>query len=157
MTRSKTLIALSLMASIQCSFGQDRTVGLFLNNTAKTSTGYTLLPPLHSGRTYLIDNAGQVINTWDSKYEPGRGTYLLPNGHLLRAAMILTAGLSTGGGEGGRLEEYDWQGNLVWSFDYATPKYSLHHDFKMLPNGNILSLLVEVKSCLLYTSPSPRD
>jgi uncharacterized protein (TIGR03437 family) len=60
--------------------------------------------------------------------------------------MILTAGLSTGGGEGGRLEEYDWQGNMVWSLDYATPKYSLHHDFKVLPNGNILSLLVEVKS-----------
>ena len=145
MTRAKLFAAFVLATSIPCN-GQDRTVGLLLNNTVKTAPGYTLLPPLHSGRTYLIDNAGQVINTWDSKYEPGRGCYLLPNGHLLRAAMILTAGLSTGGGEGGRLEEYDWQGNLVWSFDYATPKYSLHHDFKMLPNGNILSLLVEVKS-----------
>jgi len=124
---------------------QDKTVGLFLNNTAKTSPGFTLLPPLHSGRTYLIDNNGQVINTWDSKFEPGRGCYLLPNGHLLRAAMILGQ-LSTGGGEGGRLEEYDWQGNMVWSFDYSSKTYSLHHDFKILPNGNILSLLVEVKS-----------
>jgi hypothetical protein len=87
-----------------------------------------------------------VINTWDSKYEPGQSAYLLENGNLLRAAMLPSSGaLGTGGGEGGRIEEYDWDGNLVWEFEYATSKYSIHHDIKMLPNGNIIALLVERK------------
>jgi hypothetical protein len=70
---------------------------------------------------------------------------LLENGHLLRAAM--TKGpLSTGGGEGGRIEEYDWDGNLVWQFDYSTNLYMSHHDMRPLPNGNILVLAVEKKT-----------
>lgn len=136
---------LLLTIGISPAVAQAQTVGVLQNNTARTSPGYVLLDPLHNGRTYLIDNNGQTINSWLSKYEPGRMAYLLPNGHLLRAAMMLS-GLSTGGGEGGRLEEYDWAGNMVWSFDYASPTYSLHHDFKYLPNGNILALLVEVKT-----------
>ena len=125
----------------------ERTVGLISHDASRTSPGYTLLPPKHNGRTYLIDNYGQVINTWDSKYEPGQSAYLLTNGHMLRAAMLPSSGaIGTGGGEGGRIEEYDWGGNLVWEFEYSTSTYSIHHDFKLLPNGNILALLVERKS-----------
>lgn len=126
--------------------GQDRTVGLLISDAARTSPGYTLLAPKHNGRTYLIDNNGQVIQTWDSKYEPGQSAYLLPAGHLMRAAMMLVPGGSMGGGEGGRLEEYDWDGNLVWQFDCATADHSIHHDFKVLPNGNIIALMIERKT-----------
>ena len=126
---------------------QDRTVGVIVHDERRAAPGYTLLPPKHNGRTYLIDNFGEVINTWDSKYEPGQSAHLLPNGHLLRAAMLPSSGgLGTGGGEGGRIEEYDWEGNLVWEFDYSTSTYSIHHDIKLLPNGNIIALLVERKS-----------
>ena len=64
--------------------------------------------------TYLINNEGRIVNQWTaSKYPPGQSVYLLENGHLLRACM--TKGqLSSGGGEGGRIEEYDWDDNLVW-------------------------------------------
>jgi uncharacterized protein (TIGR03437 family) len=129
------------------AIGQTRTIGLIANDATRTSPGYTLLAPKHYGRTYLIDNDGQVINTWDSQYEPGQSAYLLENGHLLRAAMLPSSGaLGTGGGEGGRIEEYDWEGNLVWEFDYSSSTYSIHHDIKMLPNGNVIALLVERKS-----------
>ena len=96
--------------------------------------------------TYLIDNTGQVVHSWTgSKYEPGQSVYLLPNGHLLRACM--TKGrLSTGGGEGGRVEEYDWDGKLVWEFDYSTDQAMQHHDIHALPNGNILMLAVEKRT-----------
>ncbi|MCX7047485.1 MAG: DUF1566 domain-containing protein [Candidatus Sumerlaeota bacterium] len=122
-----------------------QTVGLFLN-TPEAFVGYTLLAPMHYTRTYLIDNDGQVVHTWDSAYEPGRTAYLLPNGHLVRECMILQGGPSTGGGEGGRIEEYDWDGNLVWEFDYYSGAYIAHHDFKVLPNGNILVLASEKKT-----------
>jgi uncharacterized protein (TIGR03437 family) len=140
---SAALVALAT----QSSSGQTRTVGLIKHVEARTSPGYTLLAPKHYGRTYLIDNYGQVINTWDSKYEPGQSAYLLANGHLLRAAMLPSSGsLGTGGGEGGRIEEYDWDGNLVWEFDYVSSTYAIHHDIKMLPNGNVIALLVERKT-----------
>jgi len=52
----------------------------------------------------------------------------------------------TGGGEGGRIEEIDWDGRLVWAFDHATREYQLHHDIKPMPNGHVLALMVERKS-----------
>ena len=121
-----------------------QTVGLFLN-TPKAFTGYTLFAPKHNTVTYLMDNQGQVVHQWKSAYEPGQSAYLLPNGHLVRAGMLKVQG-GTGGGEGGRIEEYDWDGNLVWEFNHATRDYQLHHDIKPMPNGHILALMVERKS-----------
>jgi hypothetical protein len=121
-----------------------QTVGLFLN-TPKAFKGYTLFAPKHNTVTYLMDNEGRVVHQWKSAYEPGQSAYLLPNGHLVRAGMLRVQG-GTGGGEGGRLEEYDWDGNLVWEFNHATRDYQLHHDFKPMPNGHILALMVERKS-----------
>ena len=121
-----------------------QTVGLFLN-TPKAFNGYTLFAPKHNTVTYLMDNEGRAVHQWKSDYEPGQSVYLLPNGHLLRAGMLRVQG-GTGGGEGGRLEEYDWDGNLVWEFNHATRDYQLHHDFKPMPNGHILALMVERKS-----------
>jgi hypothetical protein len=125
---------------------QVKTVGLFVNDTAKSWKGYTLFAPKHFTSTYLIDNAGKVVHTWTGcLYEPGQSVYLLENGHLLRSCM--TKGpLSTGGGEGGRIEEYDWDSNLVWEFDYSSTTYMQHHDIRPLPNGNILILAVEKKT-----------
>jgi hypothetical protein len=122
-----------------------RTVGLFINQT-QAWPGYTLIAPKHYTSTYLINNEGKTVHTWTgSRYEPGQSAYLLENGHLIRAAM--TKGpLSTGGGEGGRIEEYDWDSNLVWELDFSTTAYMQHHDFTVLPNGNILLLAVDRRS-----------
>jgi hypothetical protein len=127
MRRCTIFALLAIGFFTHCLEAQNRTVGLMMQDAKRVSPGYSLLAPKHNGRTYLIDNYGQVINTWDSKYEPGQSAHLLPNGHLLRAAMLPATGM-TGGGEGGRLEEYDWDGNLVWEFEYATKTYALHHD-----------------------------
>jgi formylglycine-generating enzyme required for sulfatase activity len=121
-----------------------QTVGLYLN-TPRAFNGFTLLAPKHNTITYLIDNQGRIVNQWKSSYEPGQSAYLLPNGHLLRAGMVRVPG-GTGGGEGGRIEEFDWDGRLVWAFDHATREYQLHHDIKPMPNGHVLALMVERKS-----------
>ena len=123
-----------------------RTVGLFKNDVSKAYPGYTLFSPKHMGSTYLIDNNGQMINKWSkSQYEPGQSFYLRENGNLVRCAM--TRGpLSSGGGEGGRIEEYDWDGNLVWATDFSDANKMQHHDIVLLPNGNILMLVVEKKT-----------
>jgi len=123
----------------------NNTVGLILN-TSKAFTGYTLMSPMHSTATYLINNAGQYVRKWTSTGEPGRSSYLLENGHMIRASAMPNVGPNTGGGEGGRIEEYDWDGKLVWAFDYYSSTYIAHHDFKVLPNGNVLILASEKKS-----------
>ena len=142
-------VCVPVLLAVLCPLlpAQTRTTGLFLNNPSKTSPGYTLLPPMHNGHTYLIDNNGQVVNTWYAdNSEPGRMAYLLPNGHLLRSVSLPNSGPNTGGGDGGRIVEYDWTGKLVWQFDYSTPAYAMHHDLKYLPNGNVIVQLVETKT-----------
>lgn len=123
-----------------------RTVGLMINNSSKAFNGYTLFAPKQNTMTYLINNEGRILHQWTkSSYPPGQSVYLLENGHLLRACM--TQGkLSSGGGEGGRVEEYDWDGNLVWELDFSTDTYMQHHDIRRLPNGNILMLVIEKKT-----------
>ncbi len=141
-----SLQMLVMLLFSQLNFGQTRTMGLFINDSLQTFNGYTLFAPKQNTMTYLINNEGRKVHEWNaSTYPPGQAVYILENGNLLRACM--TPGqLGTGGGEGGRVEEYDWDDNLVWELDFSTPTYMQHHDIKMLPNGNIIMLVVEKKT-----------
>ena len=140
-----TMLAYTVQAGSSTNTNTLQTVGLFLNTT-NAFPGYTLMAPMHHTNTYLINNAGEVVHAWTSAYEPGRSAYLMTNGHMFRAGMVKQGGPSTGGGEGGRIEEFDWDGNLVWAIDYYSPTYIHHHDFKVLPNGNVLMLVAEKKT-----------
>jgi len=146
MLKHKLILVGLLIAFSQTIQAQTRTVGLFTNNTAKAYNGYTLFAPKQYTATYLINNEGRLLHQWSaSKYPPGQSVYLLENGNLLRACM--TKGkLSSGGGEGGRVEEYDWNDKLVWELDFSTETYMQHHDIRRLPNGNILMLVIEKKT-----------
>jgi hypothetical protein len=154
--RSGLIILLLLILNISCKKAEDsvtddtydgvRTVGLLINNIDKVYDGYTLFAPKQYTSTYLINNEGRIIHKWSaSKYPPGQSVYLLGNGHLLRTCMT-TGKLSSGGGEGGRVEEYDWDDNLIWYLDFSTETYMQHHDIKILPNGNIIMLVIEKKT-----------
>ena len=146
MINKKNLVTIAFLAIVWLAQSQPKTVGLFLNNTAKVYNGYTLFAPKQYTSTYLINNEGRLLHQWTaSKFPPGQSVYLLENGHLLRSCM--TKGkLSSGGGEGGRVEEYDWDDNLVWELDFSTETYMQHHDIRRLPNGNILMLVIEKKT-----------
>ena len=121
-----------------------QTVGLF-QNSPQACPGYTLFAPKHNNVIYLLDNAGRIVHQWKSDYEPGQSVYLKPNGHLLHCCFTKNRGF-TSGGEGGRVEEFDWAGKLVWEFEYSSDQHLSHHDIAPLPNGNILLLVVEKKS-----------
>ncbi len=109
--------------------------------------GYTLVAPLNSTKTWLIDMDGQVVHTWASKYTAGQDAYLLENGHLLRAATLLgNERLFASAGQGGRVQEFDWDGNLVWDFKFHDDTRVAHHAICPLPNGNILLIVWEIKT-----------
>jgi hypothetical protein len=118
--------------------------GLVLNSIGAYE-GYTLFAPLNASTTYLIDNMGRLVHTWESAYTPGNAVYLLENGHLMRTANDRSSYFNAGGA-GGRVEEYTWEGDLLWDFAYSTDSYRLHHDIEVLPNGNVLMIAWERKT-----------
>ncbi|MCP4165254.1 MAG: DUF1566 domain-containing protein [Chloroflexi bacterium] len=106
---------------------------------------YTLFAPMAATTTYLIDMDGEVVHTWESSTSSGNSVYLLDNGNLLRTERV-RSNVFTAGGVGGGVVEYSWDGERVWSFEYASSTYQLHHDVEVLPDGNILMIAWEYKS-----------
>jgi Arylsulfotransferase (ASST) len=121
-------------------------LGLQLNDPGAFQ-GYTLVAPLNSTKTRLIDMEGRVVHTWESKYTAGQDAYLLENGHLLRAATLNDSERHFAtAGQGGRVQEFDWDGNLVWDFKFHDDKRVAHHAICRLPNGNVLLIVWEIKT-----------
>jgi len=106
--------------------------------------GYTLISPLNSDKAYLIDLEGRVVHTWNCGCRPALSAYLLENGHLLRpGALPPEEQTQFGPGGGGRIQEFDWDGNLVWDFKFYNERQMPHHDITRMPNGNILMIVSE--------------
>ena len=134
-------ISIFLFLFTGCASDQN-TVGVLLNNKS-TFDGYTLFT-IHT-ETYLINNDGEVVHQWTSEYSSGKSVYLLENGNLLRAAQIPDPpGKILIPSVGGRVELFDWDGNLIWGYNYCTTKASQHHDVFPMPNGNVLMLAVTI-------------
>jgi hypothetical protein len=126
------------------AYAQDQTVGLF-KNEAGAFEGYTLFAPSRNKTTYLIDMNGLLVNKWESNYQPGQSVYLLENGNLLRT-MFVNNQTFKAGGAGGGVQEIDWDGDIIWEYQYSSDTYLHHHDVEMLPNGNVLMIAWELKS-----------
>jgi hypothetical protein len=116
-------------------------------NDPRAFPGYTLFGPLHSTLTYLIDTKGRIVRTWNSPLNTGVDAHLLGNGSLLHSASLAGKDLLfCGAGEGGRLQEITWDGQLIWDFKFHNPKQLPHHAITPLPNGHILMIVWEPKS-----------
>jgi hypothetical protein len=115
-------------------------------NKAGPFDGYTLFAPAQSTTTYLINISGEAVHTWNSAYNPRLSVYLLETGHLLRTAKMSVNPTFDAGGAGGGVEEIDWDGNVVWDFEYSNGQHCLHHDIEGLPNGNVLMIAWEYKT-----------
>ncbi len=108
--------------------------------------GYVLYTPLLSDLTYLIDLDGRVVHTWKSAYSPAGTAYLLENGNLIREAREPNLERFRGGGQGGRIQEFSWDGELLWDWKFANTNHLMHHDVEPLPNGHVLAISWEGKS-----------
>ncbi len=88
--------------------------GLLLNDP-KAFQGFTLLAPMTSTDTYLLDLEGKVVHTWKSDCMPALCPLLLENGHLLRPGSIGMDAFvfGPGPGVGGRIQEFTWDGKIV--------------------------------------------
>ena len=113
--------------------------------TDKATPGYVLFQPSSSVQTFLIDMDGNVVHTWTGELNSMQ-SYLLENGHLVRLERDIDFPTFAAGGQSGRIREYDWEGNMVWDFEYADEDELIHHDIEIMPNGNILAISYEVKT-----------
>jgi hypothetical protein len=141
--RMKLLVVLIIITILSSS------IVVASNNQIKSQEsfdGYILFAPEYSKRTFLMDNSKKIVHTWKSDHIQALGHYLLENGSLLRTCA---AGLDLGwtvGGYGGRVEMFDWDGALIWEFEYISETHCLHNDIEPLPNGNILMIGWERKT-----------
>jgi hypothetical protein len=137
------LVFLSLI-TVSITAAQDKT-GL-LTDSALAFDGYLLYAPLVGDTAYLIDGDAQVIHAWQLNAPTSGEPLLLENGNLLYSSVVTTDLIEQhylAGGVGGRIEELTWDGEVVWSYEYASDDYIHHHDFRQLPNGNIILIAWE--------------
>lgn len=136
-------LALVVITATSDAEGASGPEGLIVKRAGMAS-GYTLYSPLELRRTVLIDADGDVVHEWRTSTRPGLMQYLLEDGTLLRAGDLDRQGtFARGQGAGGRVEQLDWDGNLLWRFDLASDEVMQHHDVEPLPNGNVLILAWE--------------
>lgn len=127
-----------ILASMPNALSQTPTVGLLLQSEASYD-GYTLMPVTSSDTTYLINNCGEVVHRWASEYKAGMMAYIMNNGDLIRAGRTNNS-LFTAGGSGGIIERFSWEGDLEWDWLISSETVCQHHDFAVLPNGNVVAL-----------------
>src|SRR6516165_10520495 len=116
-------------------------------NDARAFPGYTLLAPMTGKKTYLLDIDGRIVRSWESEFHPALSAYLLENGDLLRAVAVAEKPPEFGGpGAGGRIQKFNWGGELIWDFPFIRERQFPHHDITPLPNGNILIIAWDMKT-----------
>jgi hypothetical protein len=118
----------------------NRPVGLTVS-TDQAAEGYVLASVLQSKDTQLVANDGRVVHRWASDYYGSNSVYLLANGDLLQPASLDDHAFATGGQWGftnNRIEEFTWDGELVWSAEFGDDRIVGHHDIAPMPNGHVL-------------------
>ncbi len=122
-------------------------LGLLINEP-KALKGYTLISPFDSTASFLLDMEGRVVRSWEAGCPPALSAFLLENGHLVRPGSIGddASVFGPGPGTGGRIQEFTWDGDLVWDFRFYNPKQLPHHDITRLPNGNFLLVVWDRKT-----------
>jgi hypothetical protein len=111
-------------------------------NEPEAFQGYSLVAPMNSTSTYLVDMEGRIVNEWKSRYTPAMCAYLLEDGTLLRPAVNPEKRFAIPAA-GGRIQKFSWDGELLWDYTFDDPKYIPHHDACPLPNGNVLMVAAE--------------
>ena len=130
-------------------------VGLQVFDQSRATPGYTLISRLRGCSAYLLGLDGKIVHEWTLPFPPGDIVQLLPNGNLLVALDPedndpingeLNSRFKGGngpplrGGRGGLIQEYDWDGKLIWEYK----NLEQHHDVRRLPNGNTLYIGWEI-------------
>ncbi|MFT6810934.1 MAG: hypothetical protein ACJA01_004180 [Saprospiraceae bacterium] len=118
--------------------------GLTLSEENLTE-GYVMFAPTNSPNLYLINRKGEVVHQWKSTYRADNA-YFMEDGSLIVGANDPDYSVFGCCGPYGRLQKMNWEGKILWDYEYATEEHILHHDFSVMPNGNILAIAYEIRT-----------
>lgn len=107
--------------------------------------GYIMFTVTNSASTYLVDRKGMVVHEWKGNYT-AFNPYLMDDGSIVQGANDPDYPVFGFGGPYGRLQKISWNGKMLWDYEYANENEIVHHDFAVLPNGNILAIAYEAIS-----------
>jgi hypothetical protein len=107
--------------------------------------GQTLISPLNSEESYLIDMDNNVTKTWRGNISPAALAYLLPDSAIIRPCLDPN-GQFPHGGAGGNIQKIDTNDIVVWDYFFSTYEYQQHHDVEPMPDGNVLIIAWERKT-----------
>lgn len=118
---------------------------------ASSYDGFNLLYPHNQSTTYLVDNCGQIVHSWEDMEPtvPGNSAYITDEGNLIRCKRLQTSAVNDpiwAGGGGETVEVLDWDNQLIASFTLNDSTMRLHHDIAPMHNGNVLMIAWELKS-----------
>ena len=84
-----------------------------------------------------INNNNAMIRSWPMPAAISSISYLLPDSSLI-VPLTVSDPFMIGSAYGGKIVHYDWDGNILWEYDYSDTNYIQHHDIEPMSNGNIL-------------------
>ena len=123
-------------------------------------SGYVLYTPQRTPdfngptESYLQDVDGSIYNSWEHTFGPASMPYLYSpdpinspgfENTLLYYPCKSEFPTMINGGVGGRVEIYNWEKEILWSYELSNELYQHHHDIEVLPNGNFLIIAWERK------------
>ena len=123
------------------------TVTVEFLNRSLVDDNYVLINNAGSNRVYLINKQGDILYEWPLNSNIGNDVVWLPDQRLLASLEAETPKI-TFGGQGGKLQITDKDGNVSWNFDYSSEEAETHHDVEMLPNGNVIALVWERRTAV---------
>jgi Arylsulfotransferase (ASST)/Secretion system C-terminal sorting domain len=115
--------------------------GIITWDPAQSFSGYNFFYPNGGKTAYMINDCGELINQWIDttigsgnviKLDSGGTVFLAKSGGNASNPFIFAGGASD------KIEERDWNNNLLWQYTINDSLQRLHHDFLLLPNGNIV-------------------
>ena len=93
-------------------------------------------------KAYLTDKTGEKLNVWNFDSKLGNDLELIKDGSLIGLFKSDNVFFSFGG-YGGILKKFNPSGILEWQYEVNNENELAHHDFEILPNGNVLLLVWE--------------
>ncbi|NNL91658.1 MAG: T9SS type A sorting domain-containing protein [Saprospiraceae bacterium] len=106
-------------------------------NSPEALQSYTLFETRFN--THLIDNCGEIVNTWENAFRIDLHPKLLPNGNLIFI-------------KNNAVFELDWDDNVVQETRHNISDLMLDYEVIVLPNGNYLCVARRIRSSFFFTT-----
>lgn len=118
--------------------------------SAQSFDGYALYNLQNQNTAYLIDKNGDIAHSWSCSDPCNYSVKLKENGNIVRGG-VYSNNVLNGAAVGGMIQEIDPNGDVVWEYVYSNSNHCSHHDFTLLPNGNVIFIAWEVKTAAELT------